>query len=189
MNESEWYVNWFFCQIMFKILKSFWKGFNYVIDMHFYSSVLTETSTINLTTTGGFQGISSENYPNRYPNRDEPIFTILSPVGTAVRITFLDVELEQPSVTRCFDRLWVYDGTLINLIMVVYTCFEENISRKQNKISQLCRIFRLCIIIMEAANQVAAYIIRIITRWQSLVTFDHSSQSDRLIDSGRSSLA
>ena len=38
------------------------------------------------------------------------------------------------------------------------------------------------------ANQVAAYMIRITTRWQSLLIFDHSSQSDRLIYSGRSSL-
>ena len=42
---------------------------------------------------------------------------------------------------------------------------EENISRKQNKISQLCRILDasayflwICIVLMEAANQVAAYI-------------------------------
>ena len=46
------------------------------------------------------------------------------------------------------------------------TCFEENISRKQNEILQLCRILNacaeflwLCRILMEAANQVAAYIL------------------------------
>ena len=73
----------------------------------------------------------------------------------------------------------------------------KKISRgKQNKISRLCRILNacayflwLCIILMEAANQVATYIIRITTRWQSLLIFDHSSQSDRLIYSGKPSLA
>ena len=80
--------------------------FNY---MYFYSSVLTETSTINLTTVGEFQAISSQNYPNDYPARDEKHFFIHSPVGTAVRLTFLDVELEEGS--RCYDTLWIHDGT------------------------------------------------------------------------------
>ena len=42
---------------------------------------------------------------------------------------------------------------------------KENIVRKQNKISLLCTIIWLCIILMDAANQVAAYIMSKLDLW------------------------
>ena len=40
--------------------------------------------------------------------------------------------------------LLVPSGLIEKALLLGGTCFEENISRKQNKISQLCRILNAC---------------------------------------------
>ena len=69
-------------------------------------SVTTINSTNTLTTTDEIQAISSPNYPMNYSINVELIFTIHSPEGSNVKLSFLDLLLEG----RCFDPLIIYDG-------------------------------------------------------------------------------
>ena len=62
-----------------------------------------------MATTEEFRLISSPNYPGFYPNNADITFIIHSPNGTLVKVTFLDLAIQD----GCnFDNLIIYDGKL-----------------------------------------------------------------------------
>ena len=73
-------------------------------------SVVTESSTITLATTEDVQAISSPNYPIFYTNELNITFIIYSPVGTHVKLVFMDLVLEYTYDYCYYDEFIIYEG-------------------------------------------------------------------------------
>ena len=64
---------------------------------------------ITLETTEGRRIISSANYPGNYQNKADTVFLIIAPEGSHVKLTFLDLKIED----KCdFDNLTISFGKL-----------------------------------------------------------------------------
>ena len=74
-----------------------------------YISVTTFSSILTLASSEEFHAFSSPEYPENYPNNRNRTFIIRSPIGSHVKLTFLDLSI-QGSCTS--DSLIIFDGNL-----------------------------------------------------------------------------
>ena len=74
--------------------------------------------------------VSSPNYPENYPAGASCSSLIVAPAGSIVRLTFLDFELEGPSIYGCeFDRVNVYDSSDVDEEMLLGSYCGDNIPK------------------------------------------------------------
>ena len=108
---DEWIANWknsvnFYSSKQINVMTFIYFVISYILLFSFL--VITSSATVELDDVNDFRAFTSPNWPNNYPNDAYRRFTIYSPVGTAVKLEVLDLQLEGYDCNT--DPIIIYDG-------------------------------------------------------------------------------
>ena len=94
-----------------------------MISVTTYTLPFFHSLRITLETTDERGVISSANYPGNYQNQADTLFIITAPEGSHVKLTFLDLKIED----KCaFDTLTISYGRLYYTLLNKYKPFDKH---------------------------------------------------------------
>ena len=90
-----------------------------VFALSFAPLVDADSSTDLEVRLGETKFVSSRNWPDRYQNSLNDLYTLRAPVGSSLNVTLLYFLLE----TDCYDQLYIYEGMRAITIQHLFSAF------------------------------------------------------------------